>query len=323
MPDYSSLRKPELTKLLKALDVHYHSKDKKSTLLEKLEDLIEEKGSEIEDQIESLLQTVDLSDGEDEVTLAEAGTDKEVEEIDDDEEADDEEFKGPPIDVVKFFDPVIKFGEEQYQKLLELTDKIGITTLEYNDELRENLSTTITLNYIELLLEFSYFIYTYLPLIAVKDNSTIHPLIKQYFPALQSCGYKVPDLTYLLSIKILSIGFQWAVYAVLVPLAVSYYVNFSRRTIPVDDETLVTLRVYKFDPFIFGLFKVLIFYFLTFNAGTLVTLNSYSGIFKALQTHFLIHLGFYSEFVLSLGNFPFVLGIANVVIGLYAQFEDF
>ncbi|EGV62822.1 hypothetical protein PSN45_000947 [Yamadazyma tenuis] len=315
MVDLSSYKKAELLSVAHKVNVAANSKDTKKTLIEKIEAYISEAGTTGEELVEAGLEATD-DDSEDDASTLIDPQPKETEE-------DDEEYKGPPIDVLKYFDPIIKCAEEKYQKVLEFTDKVGITTLEYNDELRENLSGTITLNYIELIFEFTYFIYTFVPLVAIKDNASIHPYLKNLIPFLSDITLKIPDLTYLFNFKVLSIALNWGAYAVLLPLLLSFYFNFSRRTILVDEDTSVLLRIYKYDPFIFALSKVLIFFFITYNTGSLSVWSSYSSLFKALQTHFLIQLGFYKEYTLLLGNFPLVLGIANVVIGLYAQFEDF
>lgn len=312
MVDLTSYKKADLVDVARKVDLAVNTKDTKKLLIEKLEAYISEAGPEGEALIEASLE-IDDGDDDDEETLADK----------DDVVEEDKEYTGPPIDVLKFFDPVIEYFEEYYAKVLDFTDSVGITTLEYNEELRENLSKTITLNYIEILFEIAYFFYLYVPLVAVKDNSMIHPLLKDTFKGLNKCSLPLPDLTYLINFKILSITFNWAVAAIVIPLGLSYYFNFTRRSLIIDDDTSVMLRIYKYDPFIFALTKVLIFYFIVYSSNNLITLNSYSDIFKALETQLLIHLGFIKEFNVLLGNFPLVLGIANVVIGLYAQFEDF
>lgn len=320
MVDLTSYKKADLIDVARKLDLAVNTKDTKKLLIEKLEAYISEAGPEGEALIEASLEVEEQEDDDDddEETLAEKDEIVEV-----DEEDEDKEYKGPPIDVLKFFDPVIDYFEQYYSKLLDFTDSVGITTLEYNEELRENLSKTITLNYIEIAFEIAYFFYMYVPLVAVKDNSSIHPLLRENIPILSKCSLPLPDLTYLINFKILSITFNWALAAIVIPLGLSYYFNFTRRSLIIDDDTSVMLRIYKYDPFIFALSKVIIFYFIVYSSNNLITLNSYSNIFKALETQVLIHLGFIKEFNSLLGNFPLVLGIANVVIGLYAQFEDF
>lgn len=315
MVDLNSYKKAELLSAAHKVGLSAGSKDTKKSLIEKFQDFISQAGKDGESLVEASLEDETVDD-DDTSTLAES-----IKETIDDE--DDEEYKGPPLNVKKLLDPIIDFGEEYYSKFLEFTDSVGITTLEYNDELRENLSTTITLSYIELILEFGVFISTYVPMVSVKHNNTIHPILKDLIPVLSTCTCKIPDLTSLLDFKILSVAVNWVFYSIMLPLLFSYYVNFTRRIIVTDEDTSLLVRIHKYDPFIFALFKVLIFYILSMNAGNLVTLNSYSGIFKALQTHFLIQLGFYNEFVGVLGNMPFVLGVVNVVIGLYAQFEEY
>lgn len=317
MVDLSSYKKAELLSAAQKIGLPSGSKDTKKSLIEKFEDFLSKAGKDGELLVRESLddEAADVVEEDDAATLTEPTSDEMGE--------DDEEYKGPPLNVKKLLDPIIDFSEEYYAKFLEFTDSIGVTTLEYNDELRETLSGTITLNYIELLLEIGVFIYTYIPLVSVKDNSSIHPLFKELIPKLSKCTTKVPDLTNLLDFKVLSIGVNWLFYSILVPLLFSYYINFTRRVIVTDEDTSLLVRIYKFDPFIFALFKVLIFYFISMNAGYLVTLNSYSGIFKALETHFLIQLGFYNEFLTSLGRLPFILGTANIIIGLYAQFEEY
>lgn len=316
MVELNEYKKAELLSAAKKVGLPAASKDTKKSLMEKLEAFIAAEGEKAAHAVDAAL---DIDTDEEEVEDDE----EEVSTLAGDDDNDDE-YKGPPIDIkAKVIDPIIDFSEQYYSKFLEFTDCIGATTLDYNDELRENLSTTISLNYLELGLEFAYFFYTYVTFVPIKDNATIPSILKENFDVLTTCSCAVPDFTTLVSCKTISIFLNWFVYSVLIPLFISYYVNFSRRIIVADNDTGIVARIYKFDPFIFSLFKVLIFYFITKNAGTLTTLHSYSGILKALQTQFLIQLGFYKEFTALLGNFPLIVGVANVAIGLYSQFEDF
>lgn len=321
MSDFKSFKKADLAEVAKKVGIPVRSKDTKGSLLEKIELFIEENPEKARDLIESAGDDIEVA------TLVEA----DATEDEDDEETAAEEDKDydapPPINLKEWIvDPAINFFELSYDSVLKFTDSVGITAVDFNDDLRDNVSKTVTLNYLELTAEASYFLYFYLPLVPVKHNATVHKVVKDYIPCLKTCTFPVPDVTALFSCAVASVFLNWLVYSVLLPLGISYYVNFTRRTVVVEDdegeEESFVVRLHKYDPFVFALVKTVIFYYI-YKHGALSTIDSYQGIFHALKSHLLIQLGVYHRFVSGLGNFPFILGVANVVIGLYSQFEDF
>lgn len=342
MSEFKTFKKADLAKVAKTVGIPVRSKDTKGLLLEKIEAFIEEFPERAKELIDTsaadleevaTLVEVDVSDDDDAEDL-EDGEEEETEEAEEEEEdGDDDNDKDynapPPIDLKAWVvDPAIGAFEKAYDTILGFSDRVGITTLERNDDLRETLSKTVTLNYLELAVELAYFLYFYVPLVAIKDNKLIHQVFRDNIPQLNEISFSVPDVTALANATVLSILINWGLYALLIPLFISYYVNFSRRVVVIEDEddedndASFIIRLYKYDPFIFALAKVVIFYFI-FKNGALTTIDSYRGIFHALKTHLFIQVGIYHRFVTALGNFPFVIGIANVVVGLYSQFEDY
>lgn len=340
MSEFKAFKKADLAKVAKTVGISVRSKDTKQLLLEKIEAFVEEFPERARELIDA---TVDDEEEVEVATLVEVDAtedesdddDEEIEveveeEIVEDEDDEDKDYNAPPPINLKewIVDPAIGAFESAYNSVLQFTDEVGITTLEANDDLREHLSRTVTLNYLELAVELGYFLYFYVPLVAVKDNRLIHQVFKDNIPVLKEIAVPVPDLTALLKFNVTSILVNWSLYAVLLPLLVSYYVNFTRRVVVIEDEddeeddASFVVRLHKYDPFIFALTKVLIFFFI-FKNGALTTIDTYKGIVDALKNHLFIQLGIYHRFVTGLGNFPLVVGIANVVISLYAQFEDY
>lgn len=331
MSELQSLKKAELSNICHKVGIHVLAKDTKQKLFDKLSTYIEANPEEgliavknslvVESDEETLAEAQDAS--EDEET-----EDEEQDEDEDEDESEDEDKDyeaGPPINLKEWVvDPAIEFFEEGYSKVLDITDKIGDTTLDYNDDLRENLSKSVSLNYIELFIELVYFLFTYIPLVALKHNNSEDQIFENNFSSSSTYGLLLPDIRVLFEFKVLSILTNWTVTSIVLPLVISYYVNFTRRFVIIDedDSSLIT-RAYKYDPFVFALSKILIFYFIVKNAGTLTALDSFGGIFSALKNHFLIQLGVYNQFADVLGSFPLVLGFANVLTAIYSQFEEY
>lgn len=331
MSELQGLKKAELSAVCRRVGIHVLTKDTKKALLDKLTKFIEQNPDE---GLAAIQNTLDADSDAD--TVAEDVEENSVEEEEEDEDEDedegedqdskDEDYKeGPPIDLREWVvDPLIEKFEIVYSKVLGVTDRIGVTVLEYNDELRENLSTTITLNYIELIAEFAFFLYTYVPVTSLEDNSSIPSWVKEQSEFLSFATYPLIDLIALLNLQVGYIFLNWLFTAVIFPLLSSYYINFSRQFIFTDDEDDegIVRRIYEFDPFIFALTKVVIYYFIVKNGGYLMV-DSYMGIAHALKYHFLSQLGIYHKFTQVLGNFPLIIGLANSFIALYSQFEDY
>lgn len=332
MSDYSKHTKTELVKVLKSLEIHTLSKDTKKILIGKIDGYIGEHPEDGESTIQTLLQEQEDDDDEeeDEVTLSEESNGILIEEGEEDddadedaEEADADYQQGPPWDVrAKIIDPVIAYSEDIYAEILKVTDSIGITTLEYSNKLREQLSKTITLSVLELIIEVVYFIYLFVPLVALKNNNLNLQLLKDNSSFFAKSTLPTPELTIFFDRQVISTLLVWAINAIVLPLAISYYVNFSKRTVFGDDE-VVQFRIFKFDPFIFALSKVVIHYLVNQNVGSWVPPTSFAGVYNIVKNYALIELGVYGQFAESLGNFPLVVGVSNVLIALYSQFEDF
>lgn len=326
MSELQSLKKAELNSICRKVGIHVLAKDTKQKLFEKLSAYIE---TNPEEGLIAVQNSLDMESDEETLAEGQDASDEETDEVDEDEEEVEENDKdyeaGPPVDLKEWIiDPAIDQFELAYAKVLSFTDRIGATTLDYNDELRENLSRSVSLNYLELAVELAYFFFTYVPFVAIKNNNSIHQIFKDNISCLKHCNVPLPDVTVLVQCKVASIFVNWIVSSVVLPLAISYYVNFTRRVIIIDeDDSGLITRAYTYDPFVFALSKVLIFYFIIKNSGTLTSLDSYSGIFHALKTHFLVQLGVYNQFADILGSFPLVLGFANVLVAIYSQFEEY
>lgn len=340
MSELQSLKKAELSEICHRLGIHSLSKDTKKVLIEKVSQYITLNGDAGVEAVQAALdaeiheaeslnaktESATAADDEDEDEDEEDEEDEDEEDEDASDEEEGEEDKdyesGPPLNLRTWvLDPAIKIYEDAHSKVLELTDKVGITTVDINGELRENLSKAVTLNYLELLVELAYFLYYFVPLVAIKDNSSFHQILKDNVPFFAHSEYVSPDFSALLSYGPLSTFFTWGFLAVLAPLAVSYYVNFTRRLITFEDDTEFFARIYTYDPFTFALSKVLVFYFLgTHFHRDLVVDGGFLGL---VQNHVTIQHDFFQKFASLLGSFPLVIGISNVLVAIYSQFEEY
>ncbi|WPK23798.1 hypothetical protein PUMCH_001044 [Australozyma saopauloensis] len=361
MSDIKAYKKADLAIIARELGLPVRSKDTKVTLLEKLakhaEDspasykeallvfskddddsaetvtLVEADATEEEEEPEEIDVEVDVIEDDDEEEAEGDEDDEEETDVADDEEddAEDKDYQaGPPIDLKeKLVDPAIAATEKLYEMLLEFTDNIGLTSAEYNDLVRYYLSSVVNLSYLELLAEVGYFLYFYVPVVEARRNKFLPQLLKDNV-ALLNTSLPTLDFSTLLDINVITVLAQWILYAIFVPGLISYYVNFSRKVVYVetdDDEDeedfRYVVRLYRFDPLIFALSKLILFYYIIRNGAVVSTLDTYEGVFHALKEFFLVKLGIYHDFAIGMGNFPLVIGAANVVIGLYSQFEDF
>ncbi|OBA21263.1 hypothetical protein METBIDRAFT_31822 [Metschnikowia bicuspidata var. bicuspidata NRRL YB-4993] len=351
MSEFKSYRKADLAKIAAKIGADVRSKDTKTSLLEKIDQLMEqhpERTKALLDQDDDL-EVVTLVDEHGASTESEDDSEGKSADESADEPAtisaalaaDDKDYNAPPPINLKewLVDPAIAAYKAAHDQVLQLTDCVGMTALECNDDLRESLSKTVSLNFLEAAVEASHFLYFYVPLVPVKDNRSVHQLLRDNIPCLNLCSWPVPDVTALGNFSVMSILASWTLFAVALPLLISYYVNFSRRVVTFetsarldDDEeeeeeeeeedVLMVIRAYKYDPFIFALSKVLIHYFLHKNAA-LTSIESYQGLVHAVKNLVYIQLGIYHTFLANLGSFPLVLGLANVVVALYSQFEDY
>jgi hypothetical protein len=332
MSDYNHYKKADLVNVLKKLEIHCYAKDTKKVLVDKLDAYVQQHPLDGELTVQGLLE----QDADDQKTLTEPHVDDEEEDEeeeendeenddvnDDDADKDDDDFEGPPLDLKQWLvDPVIDFTECAYSKVLELTDSVGITTTDFSEDLRDRLSKTVTLAYLELFVEFVCFVYTFLPVVELSDNALNHHLLEDSLPWLGTSSWWTPDFTALISCKVVSTFLIWVVSSIILPGGISYFINFSKRVLVFDGEEGLIARIYTFDPFVFSLSKVLIFYFIS-GRSSLTTLSTLGGICNAVHNYFAIQLGLYSSFASVLGSLPIVLGLTNVAIALYAQFEDY
>lgn len=333
MSELQSLKKAELNEICQRLGIHALTKDTKKVLIEKVTEYISKNGdagveavqaaldAEIDDT-ETLTEQVVAAIAEDDDD-DEEDDDEEEEEEEDDEEKDDKDYvAGPPLDLKAWVvDPVIEFYEQSYDKVLEYTDSVGITTIDFNGELRESLSKAITLNYLEVAFELLLFIYTFVPLVAVKDNDSIHQIFKDNILCLAKCNFEIPDVSELFAYGPLATLLAWSLVSIAGPLIVSYYINFTRRLITFEDDTEFFARIYTFDPFTFALSKVLFFYFLSTPVHFDIIKDG--GFLGFVQNNYYILTDYFAKFATELGVFPLIIGIANVFVAIYSQFEEY
>ncbi|KAK6458239.1 uncharacterized protein RJT20DRAFT_29935 [Scheffersomyces xylosifermentans] len=336
MSDFSSYKKADLVTVLKKLEIHTVSKDTKKVLVDKLDKYVSEHPEDGALTIQSILDEAEDVNGDDEdneTTLNEDNdeiADEEEEEevvvvVPETEDDDDKDYEAPPPLSLKEWvvDPVIEQWENFVEKVYEYTDSVGITYLEYSDDLRERLSKAITLNYLELVLEFAFFIYAYVPIVPLKDNGFNHQVLKDNIYFFGESEILTPDFTALLSTKVIATFVIWAFDAVLLPLLVAYYVNFSRRVLVFDNNDGIVARIYTYDPFVFALSKVLIYYFITKNSDGFLTFKTGDSLYATVNNFFVLYDSYYAQFTAVLGSFPLVLGASNILVALYSQFEEY
>ncbi|KAM9932725.1 hypothetical protein OXX80_007641 [Metschnikowia pulcherrima] len=358
MSEYKSFKKADLAKVAAKLGLSVRSKDTKQSLLEKIEVFVKQAPEKAQELLaaDHDMEVVTLADeneateeeedesGENSENDESAENDESGEDEDESADSDDEGDRDynapPPINLKEWLvDPAIAAYEAAHDRVLQATDKLGVTTAEYNAELRDSLSKTVSLNVLEAAAEVSHYLYHFVPLVPVKYNSSVHQVFRDNIPSLNHCTWSVPDVRAALNFTAASVLVNWLVYAVAVPLVVSYYVNFTRRTVMFEDDAIeedldgedivykeiedqeeVLIRTRRFDPFIFALTKVLVFYFI--QKHDLPQLGEHVGILHSLKNLLFLQVGIYNTFLVNLGNFPLAIGVANVAVALYSQFEE-
>ncbi|CAH2352223.1 hypothetical protein CLIB1423_06S01574 [[Candida] railenensis] len=329
MSELQSLKKAELNEICHRLGIHALSKDTKKVLIDKVTEYIAKNGdagveavqaaldAEIDDT-ETLTEQVEAA-----VAAAEAEEDEEEEGDDEDAEEKDADYQeGPPLDLKAYIvDPAIQFYEDSLAKVLELTDSVGITSVDINGELRENLSKSVTLNFLELVVEFGFYLYYFVPLVAIKNNESIHQIFKDNISFLAESDFEIPDISALFAYGPLATFSSWLIIAVIAPLIASYYINFTRRLITFEDDTEFFARIYTSDPFTFALSKLLFFYFLATSYHK--DFSKSEGFFTFVFNHLILHQDYFQKFATVLGGFPIVIGLANVLVAIYSQFEEY
>lgn len=334
MADLQSYKKADLVNFCKKLEISTLAKDTKKVLIEKIEEYIKDHPEDGESTVRALIEVKEEEEEEeeedgDEATLAEESSNsEESEEVDaqdedeDNGEDDDKDYEdGPPINLKEWVvDPVIEKGEVLLSKLYEFTDSVGITTVEFNETLREKLSTSVTLNYLELIVEVFHFLYVFVSCKPLFEHTLI-PSEFRNIGLISKFTTPFPDVSRLFKFETASIFFTWALTSIILPLVLSYYINFSKRVIFVDDEGFIG-RVFKYDPFTFALSKILILYFFISGSDSLISLSSKEYTFCIINC-IAKQVSNYGVFLNSFGTFPFVLGLANVAIAIYSQFEEY
>ncbi|KAI5964482.1 hypothetical protein KGF57_000974 [Candida theae] len=343
MSEFSKFKKADLSQVLKRLGVRTTAKDVKKVLVEKLDAYLAHKPKDV-NAVRKFLEELGANEvEEEEVTVIEAGDnddddDDEDEDDDDDEEEeveeegvilvaedDDEEDKDyqapPPLNLKEFIlDPIIATSENAIDKFYEFTDSVGITYLEHTEKLRDQLSSTVTLNFLELALEFIIYLYNFTTIVPLNKNQLIHQFFHDNIPYLAHSQLPSLELIGLFEFKSLATLATWILFAIISPSVVSYFVNFTSRVIEIDDDEYL-LRIYSFDPFIFALSKILIYYFV--GQSSIIEFATAECWLSALKNKALLHLGLYHTFAATLGTLPYVLGGVNALIALYSQFEEF
>ncbi|KAG7665588.1 uncharacterized protein J8A68_000794 [[Candida] subhashii] len=334
MSDLSKHNKTELIAALSKLEIKFTRKDTKKVLLSKLQEYIEEN----ENGLETVKQTLEESSGasgegdEEEITIVDSEDEDDITDAkiaaedlgeEEDEDEDDKDYQAPPPFNVKDWvvDPLISIYEQGVDKFYEIGDCVGLTFTNYSSKLRQQLSSTVTLNYLELVIELAVFLYQFVSIVPLNENKLIPQSIIPNLPFLGTSTVSTFEITELFTSKAISIFFFWVVTSILGPLVISYYLNFTRRIVEFEEETLL-FRVYDFDPFIFAISKVFLFY-LVGHEYNLLQLVEGGNILCAIKNQFLIYSQLYAKFTLSFGNWPYVIGGVNVLIALYSQFEEY
>lgn len=346
-PDLSQYTKPILIQLSRQLGVNTVAKDTKLQILEKVEAFMSRQSNALQVLEIALVNIRELayskavdnddshqfSDNDCEKACTKSAMDENQDSDDDDEDDDDEDDDndddedyqaGPPINLyLILIDPIIEWYEWAMTKSYELTDAVGITCTEYCHELRENLSTLVFLNFLQLCIEFSVFLYTRLAPTPLKNNPMNLPILRNAWSYLSTSELPSLDVSEWCSFRGVSVVVVWLISAIWAPLIISFFVNFSKRVIIDDDEHTVLGRIYTFDPFVFALAKLVLAFYIQRVPKQLVLVEISTGFLTDFRNYTLILLHSYSLFLEHLGTMPFILGLANIAIALYSQFEDY
>lgn len=318
MSIFTSLKKQDLVKALTAVGVKALSKDTKPALVAKCTEYADTHGDAGAAKLAAAL--ADEEDDDDVVTLAEEEEEETIGNAELADDDDDLDYNGPPPVDLKLFiaDPIIEKWENLVDRVYEVTDCVGITVLNHSDKLRDDLLSVVTLNYVELVVEVLTYLWVFVPWVPLADNTLNVQLLQDNIPYLARSGIPSPQvLAFVLCRAVLALV-VWALTLVALPLVALYYVNFTTRILTFEGLDLVG-RVHDFDPFVFALTKAVAYYFVANNG--IQQLFTHQGITWAVANKVLIELGHYAKFTAHLGLVPLVLGVANVAVALYSQFE--
>lgn len=338
---FRSYTKEELHNLLTKLELPVKSKTTKKAMVEILDDFVEKHPEEL-DNIEKILQTeededddddeeddivevvkIDGEEDEDEDEDDEEEEEEEEAEDDEEEEEDDKDYEAPPPLNLKEWvvDPIIAQSETFIEKFYEFTDNVGITYLNQSEKLRDQLSSTVTLNYLQIGVELLIFIYTFIRVVPLNENNLIHQIFHDNIPYLSIITWPSLEISSIFQYKSIITFIIWSITSIIIPSIVSYFINFTSRVIEIEDDEYL-FRVYSFDPFIFALSKILTFYFI--GQFALIEFATCECFISAIFNKTLLNIGLYQSFATNnLGTLPYVLGGVNVLIALYAQFEEY
>lgn len=345
---FRSYTKEELHNLLTKLELPVKSKTTKKAMVEILDDFVEKHPEEL-DNIEKILQTEEDEEDDDdedddivEVVKIDGEEDEdeddddeeeegdeeeeEEEEAEDDEEEEEEDDKDyeapPPLNLKEWVvDPIIAQSETFIEKFYEFTDNVGITYLNQSEKLRDQLSSTVTLNYLQIGVELLIFIYTFIRVVPLNENNLIHQIFHDNIPYLSIITWPSLEISSIFQYTSIITFIIWSITSIIIPSIVSYFINFTSRVIEIEDDEYL-FRVYSFDPFIFALSKILTFYFI--GQFALIEFATCECFISAIFNKTLLNIGLYQSFATNnLGTLPYVLGGVNVLIALYAQFEEY
>ncbi|ODQ82338.1 hypothetical protein BABINDRAFT_158958 [Babjeviella inositovora NRRL Y-12698] len=231
------------------------------------------------------------------------------------DEAEDEEDADyvPSADLTtKIADPLIDLQEQLVSYLYKTTDKLGITATKYSDCVRSHLSEVVNLTMAQIGLEFLIFWKEFIPLIRLDEIEAFHNV--RFNPEFVG-DLKVVDFTEFFTLKSVYILSSWATLSILLPLVLSYYVNFTTRH---------GKRSYTFDPFTFNVFRFFLFLAglqrIVFNFGDLTLLDSFETC--ELANYGILALNNFGQFLGTLGGLPSASSAGLILITLYSQFSS-
>ncbi|CAI5760664.1 unnamed protein product [Candida verbasci] len=339
--------------LLEKLESHFKSKPAQVVIIQ---NFLEENGSGlvegeeitvIEDEVAAKEEIPVANDAGDDDEEEDEDDDEDDEDDDDDDDEDEDEDEGeddeeddddvvivqdddaedkdyqapPPLNLKEYIvDPIITHSENLIEKFYEITDSFGFSTLETTEKIRDHLSSSVTLNNLEISFEFLIFVYNFIYIVPLNENSLIHQFFRDNIPIFNST-YPSIEISGLFNGKAITTFTIWLISAIILPSTISYFINFTSRIIEIEDDEYL-FRIHTYDPFIFALAKTLIYYFV--GQSSVINFSKHECFWSSLQNKILMNLGLYNTTLSStLGSLPYIFGGVNILIALYAQFEEY
>ncbi|KAH3686274.1 hypothetical protein WICPIJ_002771 [Wickerhamomyces pijperi] len=272
------------------------------------ENVADDDEEEVEIEVE-LVERSDLEDGEEERELLGAA--------DEDDDEEDAEYVPGNFGLTKFQDCLIEKYEKAYDCVQGKFDCIANTVSSGSSQLKEQLSSVETVNYLTTATELAVLLYDQVPLVELQEASFLDQSIcSKYYGTFIQPDFQIVDIAALFQVKFVFTLATWFLLSYALPSIGAYYFNFATKKFTNS----------KYDPLSFNLVKLILAYFFLNGNVPVSAVKNDVKVFAAerglLQASICNHLKahwFHSSIVLRLvlDRLPFLNGFIGILVALY------